>query len=837
MKKKILALLCLLSIIVTMVPGYAFAKEADGTSEKTAVLASLGIHNSKASGLATNEYLLSALSGFLYQAEERPTAEDFARAIGVLSFGDIYDANKTVTKKEAIEYALAVLGYKTYAESTGAGGIKTVASSIELSKGFGTINDDAATISECVILLYNMLEIAPMSAVYSQGEIKHIIENGHTLLSKYRDVHRLYGVLTSNGITSLDREAGCTEGCIKIGDSIYETEDNKVYADLLGKNVEAYVVKNEPYEPTVLYLGERSGRNKEFELNARDIERVESDYSKIEYYENNRLKKIKLADVPKVIYNGVFYGKYTVADFMPESGTLRFVDNNNDGKYDVIFITSYQTVIVEAVDMQKKIIYNNFKSYGLPEILLDTDLEEITYTIKGELGEMDFSEIQKGDVLSVAKSKSKTNNVIEILVSLEATTGKLQSINEKEMEITLSDEKFPIVMDFLRFKNEEKNLALGNTYVFFLDLLENVVYWEKVSEDGYAVVRKVFEDRDGDKFYISYMNLNGTWIDSPIAEKMTYKTPDSEVLYKYTEDAYTAIKDIEPQVVKMTFNSDGEVKKLETATKTTDSDENKLTITPRDQFTWRSGVKALCNLHTYQGKYFIEDDARLIIIPKDSKNKAGYEVREPSGFFGGDTHYNVSLCDIDEYGFSKLLVMDYEPQIKNTLFIVTKVLTVLDDGEARGQITGYAGDFENLTLTARDEKIFRGEIVDPKTGTIVKKEPVKNGDIIEISISPEGYVDDYNIVFRLSTFEGTGTSGDSYSYMAGVVKAIDAGKKRMKIDVKGKEYVFRTSDTITVQAYSESDGVETTSIHSILPEKKVFIATSWGNVQQIIIHE
>ena len=31
-----------------------------------------------------------------------------------------------------------------------------------------------------------------------------------------------------------------------------------------------------------------------------------------------------------------------------------------------------------------------------------------------------------------------------------------------------------------------------------------------------------------------------------------------------------------------------------------------------------------------------------------------------------------------------------------------------------------------ITLTACDEKIFSGEIVDPKTGTIVKKEPVKN---------------------------------------------------------------------------------------------------------------
>ena len=246
-----------------------------------------------------------------------------------------------------------------------------------------------------------------MVAIYSGGQVKHIIENDQTLLSKYRDVHKITGLLTSNGITSLDKEASCKEGHIQIGTSLYTMEDSTPCRKLLGKYVEAYVLKDEYDEPIVLCIGETGGRNREFIVDARDVKRITPDYTRLEYYENNREKYLKIADVPRVIYNGVFYGGYTEPDFKPESGNLRLLDNNNDGKYDVIFINSYETVVVGAVDTNRKIIYNKFKSQGnLVSIDLDTEVSDVVYTINDEFGEVELSDIKKGDILVVAKSKS-----------------------------------------------------------------------------------------------------------------------------------------------------------------------------------------------------------------------------------------------------------------------------------------------------------------------------------------------------------------------------------------------------------------------------------------------
>lgn len=812
--------------MATLIPNaYVFAETVNVAGQKASVLKALGVDDAQASGVATNDYLIAALSGFLYEKEEKPTAEDFARRIGIIRYGEVYDGSKTITKDEALEYAIATLGYKAYAESKGEGGVLSLASTLGLIKGMGTIEKKAITVDECRVLLYNMIDVEPMSAIVSEGQVKHIIEGDQTLLSKYRDIHKIHGVLTADGITSLDNEKSCTEGYIRINDSLYAMERSSLNGKLLGKNIEAYVAKGEE-EITALYISERIGRNRELVIDAKNISKMSSDYSKLDYCENDKLKKVKIADAPKVIFNGVFYGDYAVDDFKPDLGNIRLLDNNNDNKYDVIFITSYETVVVDAVDTNKKTIYNKFKTEGnLPSINLDEETNDVKYTISDEFGDIDFADIKKSDILLVAKSKPVNNIVIEINVCRDTIVGMLRSIDEKYMEILVNDEKYSITHSFLKFRDEEKNINIGNTYTFYVDALGNVAYWEKVTEDGYAVVEKAYMDWEAEKVYVSYMNLDGAWIEAPAAKKVKL----NETLYKDLEVAYEALKSIKGEVVKITFNNDGEINKMETSTETASYNKNKFTRTSYGQYTWRSGVKAFSDISTYQCKYYLEDDAKLIIVPDDYRNRQGYEVRDALGFFRGDVNYKVSLYDIDEFKFSKIVVMKYEPQIKDTLLVVSKVLTTFDNGECRSQIIGSAGDFENITLTGQDSEIFNN---------------VEKGDIIKVSLNPEGYADAYTTVFklpRLSEEQGNqylnGTQYTSSSYMAGKVEAISPEKSRMLVNINGTEYAYRVSDSTTVQMYNPVEGMKKVSIHDIMSGDKVFIQLSWGTVQQIIIHE
>lgn len=832
MVKKIVSLLCLVSIIASMVPGNcAFAKETERASEQVTVLQSLGIHDAMVGGVATNDYLLSALSGFLYGEGEKPSPEDFARTTGIVKFGDIYDGSKTITKNEAIQYALATLGYKAYAESTGSSGIKTMASSLGVSKGLNEINDEPITVDECIVMLYNMLDVEPMSAIYSEGKVKHIIENDQTLLSKYRDVHKIKGMLTSDGLTSLDGEKACTEGYIKIDSTLYAIENNILEGKLLGKNVEAYVEKDDAGDLVVLCVYEKAGRNNELVIDAKEIEAVTSDYSRIDYYENNRLKKARIAAVPRVIFNGVFYGNYTTEDFKPESGNLRLLDSNNDGNYDVIFINSYETVVVDAVDLNRKIIHNKFKSTGnIPSINLDEETTDVKYTITDTFEKLELTDIKKEDILLVAKSKSANNVVYEILVSRDTFVGKLQSINERDMELLIDDEEYLITDSFLRYRNEEGNLNLGNTYKFFMDALGNVAYWEKVTEDGYAVIERVYRNPENDRLYASYMNMDSVWVDAPIADKFTFK----ETFYSRldVDTAFEMLKDIKSEVVKLTFNQDEEIKIIETATETAIPNKDKFTKTSNRTLSWRTGANTFTDDGTAQCKYYLEDDAKLIILPEDPanyRNRSEYDVRDAHGYFRADTSYTVSFYDFDEFGFAKMVAMRYTAKVRNTLFIVTDIKEILDEGEIRAQATGYAGDFENFTLTGVDADVFAN---------------VEKGDIVKVSVNSEGYVDSVSPVFKLSNLNKNDGSqflaGRQYevtSYMAGCVEAVAAGKNRLMLDINGTKYTYRLSDTATVQIYSPMEGIKNGSIYDIMEQDKIFVRLSYGSIQQIIIHE
>ena len=181
------------------------------------------------------------------------------------------------------------------------------------------------------------------------------------------------------------------------------------------------------------------------------------------------------------------------------------------------------------------------------------------------------------------------------------------------------------------------------------------------------------------------------------------------------------------------------------------------------------------------------------------------------------------MYDIDEFGFSKIVVMQYEPQIRNALFVVTGKTKAAVDGEVHCRLKGNAGDFENITLTGYDDTIF---------------DTVNKGDIIKASLNAEGYVDDYELVFSLTNFsDKRGTQYTSQSYMAGKVSAIDAAKGRIKIVVNGEEYTFRINNNVSVQIYNEQSEIETSSIYSIIPGKNVFVDISWGNVRYMIIKQ
>lgn len=816
MFKKITAVLCAATVLSAAIPSGGLAKDNLSAAEKSSVLSAMGIDDESVRGQATRDYLVTALSGFIYDPEEKIPAEEFARLVGITEFGQDYKGDEKITVKEALKYAVITLGYKTYAESKGDGGFESVASELGLTDGV-TVSGDYITADGCRQIMYNMLEAEPMTTTLNNEQIEYNVETDETLLSKYRSIYYIYGTMTANEITSLNEEEGAVDGYIEIDGTEYRADDYCNNENLLGKDVEAYIQTDKYNDAVCLYAGERADKNSEISVSTKDVEYVAEDFSQIEYAVGDKTRKAKLSNVPKVIYNGVFYGDYTTDDFKAETGNIRLLDNNSDGKYDVIFIYSYETVVLGAIDLPDKTLYNKFNIDGYI-YSIDLDEDDLRYTITDGEKEIAISDLNTGDILSIAKSKSETNKLLTIYVSEETEKGNLTGLNEENKEIEIDGETYAITADFIRFKKDEaKEASIGSTYKYYLDVFGNVVYWEMQAEDGYAVIYKFYEGEDDFKYYVTYMNMDGEWIDAPISEKLTY----DDMKYKSAEIAYEDLMNVRGKVVKIKVNSAGEVKKIETPTESGKSQPSKFVCTPAATYIWRTSVKS------FDCKYYTKDDAKLIIIPEDVKDKQLYAITTPSGYFMSDGSYMVSVYDFDNFGFSSLVSMTYKAQVKNTIFMVTEVSkTCNSDGEVVGRLVGSAGDFNNLTMLGCNETVF---------------DSVEPGDVIKVGFNSLGYVDVVSRLARMGESFNPLSVSTPYGgnvYMAGTVLDVDAADNKVLIDFGDTTYAFKMSSTVSVKEYnSKSSKVSQSSAYNIVPGDDVFIHMTWGMIYNMIVRK
>ena len=101
------------------------------------------------------------------------------------------------------------------------------------------------------------------------------------------------------------------------------------------------------------------------------------------------------------------------------------LDTDNNGRYDIVFVTEYSDIVVEEVTSTNKII----DKYGRPTLKLDDENDDLIYSITLGGEELKLSELSEYDVLSVAESKDKL--LYEIRVSRDSVEGKVTGIDEE----------------------------------------------------------------------------------------------------------------------------------------------------------------------------------------------------------------------------------------------------------------------------------------------------------------------------------------------------------------------------------------------------------------------
>ncbi len=461
MLKKFMVLLLTLSCILSGTVS-VFAEETINAEREINILTALGIFDPQAKATITTRsgaitYLLRLMDANLPSGTDKTSVfEDVsanisnintAYRLGIIKgAGGLFRPDDPITAQELIVMLDRILGYSETAEYYGGypAGYTRVANDLKLLNHAEIADmNTALSYEQLAEIFYNALD----AEVMIQDGNGKFVKGDRNLLNYYHDIYDDKGIVTANYRTNLGNAGDVDSSFVRIQDRAFAV-GNTDAAQHIGEYVSYYYRADDKNGTDELLYIETDDKTSVLTIDCEDVSE-QTQIDKIIYTTDaNREKTLTLPKDLTVVYNNKLCNNLTRADFKPESGSLRLVDNDGDGKYNILFINSYKTVIVKKVfsdgDKIQDYIEGDTIELSKYGILALTDASG---------NAMEASDITKWNVLSIAESKD--GDIAEVIVSNDKAVGRVEKMSDES--VTIAEKEYKL-SDY--FKNRQNNPLL-----------------------------------------------------------------------------------------------------------------------------------------------------------------------------------------------------------------------------------------------------------------------------------------------------------------------------------------------------------------------------------------
>ncbi len=780
-----------------------------------------------------------------------------------------FGPDDVITYPEAVKMLVSALGYHYLAEQIGGFpyGYLQAANKIGLEIDTKNKQGDGLTLGEMTLLIFKALDIEVPQAKTIGPNISFVTTPGETLLYKERGVYKAKGVVDSNEYTATNRKnSSFKNNIISIDGEEFESDlaDANQY---LGYNVIYYYKEDKGDNKRLVYLYPDKARTNVIDIPAPmigDSTTKNTIYYWVDEYMDRKTWKAEISSTANVIYNGVYAGKIHLLDeeyLKPKVGSLKLIDNDTDGLYDIISIENYDTVFVDSVLKSDEIIIDKYtgKTYAF-----DKNENGIQPIILMGDEEIDFSSIGKDSIISIAKSMD--GQIIRVLASEDAVTGEVsETLEDKYVVIdgiryTISDSYLEAVRNGAK---EAKEIRVGTSATFYLDYNHQIAAIGTVKNSdtyGYLVTYK--ETQMGIVEF-KIFGADGVMHIMKATKKINVDsrslTPVETVQYLDNNklDGGTA--------VAYKTNSAGELSFLDTPVLGADEDEDSsLTLTNpltdrmyRDYtqgFIFRNGIG-----EDSYGEFFLQNDTIIFSIPPDMTDDAEYKTVK-SGAFKRDSYYLIEGYNASEVGKVKLAVLKTDEtnssivEEDNEIGLVTKITKAYDDKAGaiskiymiyQGQEVGY--------LTSEKLKTTKYLLYPSTAGTTlasVEQIPFNEivpGSVVQFSLDTAGKI---NEIRKITPQESNLSFKEQHSWITrrqmyeekvyGTVVARD--NDTFKVNANGTNYFYKVPSGTTTYIFDTKTGEASIGstddiIGSETNGSKIFIITRNVQVRAVVIYK
>ncbi|MBQ7793950.1 MAG: hypothetical protein IJ366_05455 [Clostridia bacterium] len=679
MKK--IAYLCILSIIISLFGNYTVLAQSSAEYDAK-MLEVLGITDGEiADGYVTRGQFAVYIAQIANGGKKVTEAEAIKLMleegwINNAASGE-FEADMAIRNDVAAKALVDLLGYSFKVDS--ADDYWTVAGELKINGGMS--KTALLTAENCGKMLENALDAYALEFLGASGESVEFTRV--KAIKFFFDLRVIEGDVDAVGGTSVTGAGGVGTGRVKISGNVFDCEYDM--ANLLGLSVTAYIRNS---DNTVIYAKDDS-RNLVV-ITDDKLDRDETTKNEIAVKDSNRTYKLE-GEVDVILNNDGVFG-YTLADLLPDYGSLTLIDNDGNGRFDVVRVMSYQAVAVNFIDATTKSI-GDFYGNNIKDL---AELDEVTVTKNGK--PIYFSEILQDDVVGVAFDRSGER--AEIVVSSDKINGMVESMDESEGEIVIDGVTYDIAPFFLKLKDGVKPvIKLGDNVTVTLDIYGRAAYIKKSTSGTlrYGYMLRAYDLDNGEKGVKIFaddgmMYTYGVNERAKLDKGLEYSKEN--IMKMFENDGFN----VTPQLVKYRINADNEIMRLYS------SNSDQLSC----DFAFAQRAESGNRILSSGGGDFIYDNSTVIFsVPHPTLTDVtdeDYRVTKKA-INTSYTYTQIAGYDVDEFGIAKAMVsrstasqdakFNDNDRRDTAILVVSKVITMVNaDGDEVMVLRGFDKDEE-----------------------------------------------------------------------------------------------------------------------------------------------
>ncbi|WP_226393635.1 hypothetical protein [Ructibacterium gallinarum] len=653
-------------------------------------LAGLGlISNESAFAVTANEpikrseaaELLYAMSGetdagYADMAKDYDDVGGNAEAVGyvitkkvMLPYSDgSFRSDETLVYNDAVRAVVELMGYRPYALAEG--GDETayykVGNRYDLIRGL-KCQENADTISKIdfVVCMYHLLS-ADVLKQDRLGEEK-VYRIGGSLLEEYFNIMQNKGIVEATAYGSIDGQPERGLEAIYIDGKEYSMKSISAqkqyeFSQLLGYRVLYYYRENE-----LIYLWQDDSISKSIRLTADEIIGLQDNQIEAES-DNGKSKKYGIDQLANVIRNGRYTGRkihtFTYETLLPQTGYVTIIDQDCNGKYDIVIVEDYQNFLVEEVNAQSYRMRNMLNGQV---VSWKDGVDQPPLIAKG--GQVtSLSSIQAWQAVGLMVSDD--GKLLQVRIpDVTSVSGVVTQMSEDEVMI----DGAPYKLTFDYGENVEdaaylsKNIEVGMSGSFILNIEGKVIAVQENTsashkKTGYLIEAAMGNGFDSDTLQVLIMSQEGELLTLKSNAKLIFNGqkdyPAAAAYQQITVDGKA-----KQQLVRYRTNGNGVLVMLassydpyaeENAGEEPDEDRPQLQSYKTSRIFNTAESKFECTDRSVDPSYrefYIDKDTIVFTIPSTYSGVASAEKQfgvSRMSVFMGESSYTIEGYDIDE---------------------------------------------------------------------------------------------------------------------------------------------------------------------------------------------